>query len=189
MDGINRIYARPTLGRRPAMRRDCAARPRESVARRPGPLRRARGEASPCAPVSDTGPRSGYQRVMATRPPQPSHVTSRYAAIAAMFTALGSLIDDYRPYPITNAPNAGRATPNASPARSRGSWPLPACGSPRYLRPAPTADDGRAARGGRMLQHRYDGHCGLIIPRMPVNELVQRCPRLCGGPALRQRPG
>jgi hypothetical protein len=41
---------------------------------------------------------------MAARPPQPSHVTSRYAAIAAMFTALGSLIDNYQAIPDHERP-------------------------------------------------------------------------------------
>jgi hypothetical protein len=41
---------------------------------------------------------------MAARPPQPSHVTSRYTAIAAMFTALGSLIDNYHAIPDHERP-------------------------------------------------------------------------------------
>lgn len=36
---------------------------------------------------------------MSVRPPQPGSVTSRYAAVAALFAALDALIDDYKATP------------------------------------------------------------------------------------------
>jgi hypothetical protein len=48
---------------------------------------------------SDVGTRSVYEGDMSARPPPPSPVTSRYAAVAALFTALGALIDDYQTTP------------------------------------------------------------------------------------------
>jgi hypothetical protein len=48
---------------------------------------------------SDGGTRSVDKGDKSVRPPQPGSVTSRYAAVAALFAALGALIDDYQATP------------------------------------------------------------------------------------------
>lgn len=55
--------------------------------------------ASPIPVSSNVGTPSVYEGAMSVRPSQPGPVTSRYAAVAALFTALGALIDDYHATP------------------------------------------------------------------------------------------